>query len=131
METQSNGSAIDFGSRLRRSRGRTGRTCVASAKVTRAEQEELEAAATAEGKALSEWSREVLLRQARTSRTDPLFTEIVAMRMMLNTLLRPLSCGEIITPDDFTAHMTKIRTTKQKVASDILQQYAAATGKEQ
>ena len=91
----------------------------------------LEGAAAADGKTLREWSRDVLLRAARASRTDPLFTEVVALRMMLNNLLRPLSCGEVITADDFSAHMMNIRTTKQKVAQEILQQYAATNGKEQ
>ena len=80
---------------------------------------------------VSEWAREVLLREARSSRTDALFTEVVALRMMLNNLLRPLSCGEVITPDDFSAHMMNIRTTKQKVAQEILQQYAVTNAKEQ
>ncbi len=113
-----------------RSRGRTGRTFVASAKVTATEQQELESAAATSGKALSEWAREVLLNEARGSRADVLLTEVVAMRMMLNSLLRPLSCGETITPDDFTAYMMTIRTTKQKVTLEILQQYAAAAAKE-
>ncbi len=95
------------------------------------EEKELTQAAETEGKSASEWAREVLLREARGSRTDVLLTEIVAMRMMLNSLLRPLTCGEIITADDFTAHMTNIRTTKHKVALDILQQYATANRKEQ
>ncbi len=43
-----------FEDRLRRSRGRLGRNAVTSAKVTRDEQNELEEAAQAEGKALSE-----------------------------------------------------------------------------
>jgi hypothetical protein len=124
------GDSLNLDARLSRSRGRSSRTYVASAKVTKAEQRELEMAAQMTGKALSEWAREVLLREARGSRADALFTEVVAMRMMLNKLLRPLTCGEAITPDDFTTCMATIRTTKQKVAQEIMQQYLTPGAKE-
>jgi len=130
MTTEKKTPALDFEARLSRSQGRAARICVAQARVTGEEHRELLTAARSEGHALGEWMREVLLREARGSRTDILLTEIVAMRMMLNSLLRPLSCGETITPDDFTAHMMTIRTTKQKVAQEILQQYAATAAKE-
>ena len=130
MITEKKGPAFDMEARLSRSQGRAARVCVAQARVTDEEHRELLTAARSEGRALGEWMREVLLREARGSRTDVLLTEIVAMRMMLNSLLRPLSCGETITPDDFTAHMMTIRTTKQKVTQEILQQYAATTAKE-
>lgn len=125
-------SASDLGIARRLSRGRIAsrRSQSLGTKLTMAEEKELTQAAETEGKSASEWAREVLLREARGSRTDVLLTEIVAMRMMLNSLLRPLSCGETITPDDFTAHMMSIRTTKQKVTQDILQQYAAMNVKE-
>ncbi len=126
-------SAIELGVPRPLNRGRIAsrRSQSLGTKLTISEEKEVAQAAEAEGKSASEWAREVLLREARGSRTDVLLTEIVAMRMMLNSLLRPLSCGETITPDDFTAHMMTIRTTKQKVAQEILQQYAATTAKEQ
>ena len=123
--------SIDLDTRLARAVGRPGRDRMANARVTEAERRELQEAAKAAGKSLSEWARDVLLREARGSRTDVLLTEVVAMRMMLNTLLRPLSCGEIITAEQFTAHMANIRSTKQKVTQDILQQYASSSAKEQ
>ena len=122
---------LNISERLQQQRGREARSESLATRFTRAEQTVLENAAAANGKTLREWSRDVLLREARASRTDPLFTEVVALRMMLNNLLRPLSCGETITADDFNAHMAEIRTTKKKVARDILQQYAATSGKEQ
>ena len=127
MEVVASGSA----KRTNRSLGRDRRSRSFGTKLTRAEEAELYRSAESQGKYAGEWAREVLLREARSSRTDPLFTEVVALRMMLNNLLRPLSCGETITADDFNAHMAEIRTTKKKVAKDILQQYAATNGKEQ
>jgi len=125
-------SAIELGVQPQLNRGRTAsrRSQSLGTKLTISEEKEVAQAAEAQGKSASEWAREVLLREARGCRTDVLLTEIVAMRMMLNSLLRPLSCGETITPDDFTAHMMTIRTTKQKVTQEILQQYAATTAKE-
>ncbi len=125
-------SAIKLGVQPGLNRGRIAsrRSQSLGTKLTISEEKEVAQAAEAEGKSASEWAREVLLREARGCRTDVLLTEIVAMRMMLNSLLRPLSCGETITPDDFTAHMMTIRTTKQRVTQEILQQYAATTAKE-
>ncbi len=62
VETTTN---IGSGDRIRRSDDRGGRVFSANARVTRAEQGELEAGAKREGKALSEWAREVLLDKAR------------------------------------------------------------------
>ena len=130
MDEQNTGGTLDFKNRLRRSRGRSGRTFVASARVTSEEQNELEAAAGAQGKALSEWAREVLLREARAPRGDALFTEVVATRMLLNLVLKSVACGEVMTPETFSAVLTKVRTTKHKQALDMMDQYATSDQKE-
>jgi hypothetical protein len=130
MEAKTSAGTIDFEARLRRSQGRSGRTFVASAKVTQDEHSELETAAQAVGKALSEWAREVLLREARSARTDALFTEIVAIRMLLNLVLKPISCGEVMTPESFSAVLTNVRTTKHRAATDVMEQYAIPEQKE-
>lgn len=130
MEATIASGTIDFERHLRRSKGRSGRTFVASAKVTKAEHSELANAAEADGKALSEWAREVLLREARSSRTDALFTEIVATRMLLNLVLKSIACGEVMTAEVFSNVLTIVRTTKHQAAIDVMEQYAAAGQKE-
>jgi hypothetical protein len=122
---------LNLEERLTRSRGRSSRNRMANARVTEAEQEELAAVAKSAGKALSEWAREVLLREARSPRADALFTEIVAIRMLLNLVLKPLSCGEVLTPESFSAVLTNVRTTKHKAATDVMEQYAIPDKKEQ
>lgn len=122
---------LEIANRLQRSQGRTGRTHAVTTKVTQTEFCELTSAARTSNKAVGEWAREVLLREARGNRVDALFTEVVAMRMMLNKLLRPLVCGEAITPDEFTACIAMIRTTKQKVAQELMDQYITPGAKEQ
>lgn len=126
MEQDTAPSNIDFAARFQRSQGRTARTFNTNAKVTREEQIELEAAARSDGKALGEWSREVLLKEARRSTVDPVFTEVIATRLLLNSVLRHVACAEKMTPSAFNAEMQEIRTTKHKAAQEVMQQYAAS-----
>ena len=126
METSSSIDPLDFAARFQRTQGRTPRTVSANTKVTRAEHRELEAAAGLEQKALGEWARDVLLTAARGQAVDPAFTEVVAMRMLLNSILRRLACGETMTPEAFNAEMQAIRAAKHKAAEDVMQQYSAA-----
>ena len=76
-----------------------------------------------------EWAREALLREARRSE-DPLFTELIATRMILLNLLKPLAMGQIVTPEDFTRISATVRSDKRKVAQEIQQQYITASPKE-
>lgn len=115
---------ISFEDNLRRARGRTSRNYIASARVTKAEQDELEKAARSQGKALSEWCREVLLAAARRETVTPTFTEIVAIRQLLNSALRHVACGAVMTADAFQNELQGIRTSKHKAAVEVMQQYA-------
>jgi len=110
--------------RLRDSRSRSLGT-----KLTLAEEKEMARAAAAAGKSASEWAREVLLREARRS-DDPLFIELIATRMVLLNLLKPLAMGQIVSPEDFIRISASVRSDKRKVAYEIQQQYAAAVPKE-
>ncbi len=130
MNTTEQPKPLDFSERLTRSKGRLSRNCMANARVTQAEQDELLAVAKSQGKALSEWAREVLLREARNSRGDALFTEIVATRMLLNLVLKPLACGKVMSAEEFSGVLTNVRTTKHKAATDVMEQYAATEPKE-
>jgi hypothetical protein len=111
--------------RLRDSRSRSLGT-----KLTLAEDKEMTKAAAAAGKSASEWAREVLLREARRSEDDPLFTELIATRMILLNLLKPLAMGQIVSPEDFTRISASVRSDKRKVAHEIQQQYTTAVPKE-
>jgi hypothetical protein len=121
---------LDFSTRFRRSEGRSGRTFAASVKLTKEELAEVEQAARAAQKAVGEYARDVLLREARSARVDPLFTEVVAIRMLLNYLLKPISCGERGTPESFAAVIADVRSTKHKAAADVMAQYAVPDHKE-
>jgi hypothetical protein len=129
MESQSEETGLSF-VRLDRPKGRPVRDKLASARVTADELKELDIASAAGGKLFGEWAREVLLREARTPRADALFTEIVATRMLLNLVLKPLACGEVMTASDFSGVLANVRTTKHKAAADVMEQYATAESKE-
>jgi uncharacterized protein (DUF1778 family) len=121
---------IDLDVRLARSSGRAGRDRMANARVTASEQKEIVAAARSQGKSLSEWSRDVLLREARNGGQDAVFTELVATRMLLVNLLKPLVLGEKVTAAWITEAMTMVRKEKFKAAQEVMQQYTQASEKE-
>jgi hypothetical protein len=125
MRDQTQPSFLDVETQIRRSKGRAGRTISATARVTRDEQNEMEAAAKQRGQSLSEWCREVLLIAARGEAVTPLFTEIVAIRQLLNSTLRSVACGAVMTPEAFQAELQGIRSSKHKAATEVMQQYAA------
>ena len=122
MESPS--TAIDFDERLRRSSGRSSRHSVVSVRLTKSEQAELERMAKTDRKALSEWCRDVLLAAARGETVTPTFTEIVAIRQLLNSALGHVTCGEVMTPTAFQDELQGIRTSKHKAAAEVMQQYA-------
>jgi hypothetical protein len=121
---------ITMEQRLGRGKIRESRSRSLGTKLTLKEERELVRAAEAEGKSASEWAREVLLREARNARTDALFTEIVATRMLLNLVLKPLACGQVMSAADFSGVLANVRTTKHKAATDVMEQYATAEPKE-
>jgi hypothetical protein len=115
--------------RLQSRRGRAPRSESFATRFTRAEVAVLAKAAEAEGKTLREWSRDVLLEAAGRSNSQALFTEVVATRMLLVNLIKPLILGESVSPAWITEAMTMVRREKHKAAQDVLQQYQNA-GKE-
>lgn len=129
MDSSSQVRGLSF-ERLDRPKGRPVRNKLASARVTEDELKELDHAAGAGGKLFGEWAREVLLREARHPRADALFTEIVATRMLLNLVLKPLACGHVMSPDEFSGVLANVRTTKHKAATEVMEQYATAEQKE-
>ncbi len=70
------------------------------------------------------------IARGQNSSRDALFTEIVATRMLLNLVLKPLACGQVMTAEEFSGVLANVRTTKHKAATDVMEQYAAAEPKE-
>lgn len=123
MNTAPDTNSINLSTRLARSVGRAGRDRMANARVTDAEKQELHTAARSQGKSLSEWAREVLLREARKGEDDALFTELVATRMLMVNLFKPLIMGKPVSQEWLTEMMAVIRREKRKAAQEVRQQY--------
>jgi len=122
---------IKVAQRLGRGKIRASRSRSLGTKLTIKEELELVRAAESEGKSASEWAREVLLRDARRAGNDPLFIELIATRMILLNLLKPLAMGQKVTPEDFTRISATVRSDKRKVAREIQQQYNGTATREE
>ena len=124
--------AIDFGKRLdRRLKSGAIRNKTVGARVSEAEEGELVNAAHTLGLNVSEWSREVLLREARRSKDDALFTETIATRMLLVNLLRPLLLRESVNTETISDIMAGVRQQKHETAREVMKQYAPKGEEEQ
>jgi hypothetical protein len=87
-------------------------------------------AAAAQGKAPSEWAREVLLSSARGQQCGQglaVFAEVQALRLLLINTLEPLLRGEKMTPEQFKEMLRYVKTNKRKAATDMLASYAEGT----
>jgi len=118
----------------RKLRGRTRRAVTLSTKITSRELELISAASEADGRALGEWVREVILKAARSSsadvRADHLMTEIVALQLFLTDVLSPVACGEQISVQQYQELMRKVKTNKQRAAREVIAQYVAENKEE-
>jgi hypothetical protein len=63
----------------------------------------------------------VWLEAAGRSNNAALFTELVATRMLLVNLIKPLILGEKASPPWITEAMTLVRNEKHRAAQDIMQ----------
>ena len=124
------GMTLDFAERLKQKRGRDARGQSLATRFTKTEEDELAKAAEESGKTLREWTREVLLREARRLKDDPIFTEVVATRMLLNNLLGPIAAGQKVTQEGFVEIMATVRLGKRNAAREVMQQYMEAETKE-
>ena len=123
---------LGIADRISRSGSRGARNQNANARLTRKELESLKLAATAEGKALGEWTREVLLREASAPRMDrALFTELTALRLLMINVLRPLVLGQSIKAEDFQAILAGVRNDKHDAAKQLLSQYQPSRTEDQ
>ena len=124
-------TAIAYRNRLdRRIKSGVLRTRTVGTRVSDAEEKEIIAAANRDGLNISEWSRDALLQAARRSLDDAVFTELVATRMLLVNLIKPLILGEKVSQTWITEAMSMVRREKHKAAQEVMQQYTQDAGKE-
>jgi hypothetical protein len=102
----------------------------ASTKVTESELAELERAAAARGKRLSEWMREVLFRELRGSDQMSsgdhvnygrrLLTEILGLQVFLTSVLSPMSRGEWLSAEQYKEIMRQVKAHKHRWTQEFL-----------
>jgi hypothetical protein len=104
--------------------GKVARTQSIRTFLTLDEERQILAAAAAQGKALSEWSREVLLAGAMATNRGEMemhiFTELVGIEMLLINALEPLLRGSTMASDQLTALFRQVQATKASEAQALL-----------
>ena len=118
---------------LRRLRGRMARSQSIGTKLTPDEERQILVAAEADGKAPSEWARDLLLRGAVASNRGEMemhiFTELVGIQMLLMNALDPLLRGEKMTQEQLAALYRRVQTTKATQAQELLAKRGQNKGK--
>jgi hypothetical protein len=107
-----------------RLKGRVARSRSIGTKLTPDEEKQILAAAEAEGKAPSEWVRELLLRGAVIANKGEMelhiFTELVGIQMLLMNALEPILRGDKLAQEQLTALFRRVQTTKAAQAQELL-----------
>jgi hypothetical protein len=111
-------------SNSQRLRGRVARSRSIGTKLTPAEEKQILAAAEADGKAPSEWARDLLLRGAISANRGEMelhiFTELVGIQMLLMSALEPLLRGDTLTQEQLAMLFRRVQTTKATQAQELL-----------
>ena len=108
-------------------KGRECRNHSLNTKLTATEAAAVDVAAQAEGKAVGEWLRDLVLRELGrdTSQLQSLAAmgEIAALRLLLINTLEPLLRGDKMTADQFKEMLRYVKANKRKAAEDTLASY--------
>ena len=103
------------------------RVKTASAKLTESEMDAFQKIAASRGKKPTDLIRDYVLAEIERSNQsldiDPVFTEIIGLRMFVANALRMVCTGEKMSRTEFETLLSKVHDTKLRVASEITQQY--------
>ena len=110
--------------RSSRLKGREARSRSIGTKLTPSEEKMILTAAETQGKAPSEWVRDLLLRGAVTDNRGQLemhiFIELVGIQMLLMNALEPILRGEKLEQDHIASLFRQVQTTKAGKAQELL-----------
>src|ERR1700756_4278439 len=102
----------------RRLRGRSRREVTVSTKITAEEFALISATSETAGRAIGEWMREVLLKEARSGsgslRAEQLMTEIIGLQMFLTHVLSPIACGGQMSAEEYRELMRNVKGNKRR-----------------
>jgi hypothetical protein len=109
--------------------GRESRDQSLNTKLTLTEFAAAKAASEADGRAIGEWVREVLLREVHSPSAslgvEHLMTEIIGLQLFLTNALSSIVCGEHISAEQYEELMRNVKTTKHRAAQEVIAQYIA------
>ena len=108
--------------RPRRSRGRSARASCVSSRVTEEELRCLERAAADNGKAVSEWAREILIEAAQRTGPDVVLVELVATRMLLVNMLKMIGQTRALPEAEYTKIHAEVQKVKRRIARELAEQ---------
>ena len=107
-----------------RLKGRVARSRSFGTKLTPDEEKQILTAAQAQGKAPSEWARDLLLRGSVIVNQGEMelhiFTELVGIQMLLMNALEPPLRGDRLTQEQLTTLFRRVQTTKAAQAQELL-----------
>lgn len=107
--------------RSSRLKGRSQRTQSVGTKLTQQEESDVLSAAENAGKVPSEWVRDLIMRELRTSSTaDAFLAEVLGVRLLLVNVLRPLAAGQKLSAEAFDKLLDDIGATKYELATKLL-----------
>jgi hypothetical protein len=107
-----------------RLKGRDRRTFSVSTKLTSEEFNSIMQASQGSGKAIGEWAREVLLREANgaTGRltNEDLMAELVGVELLLMNALSPIIYGEKKSADWYSNLLNQVRESKPEATKAVI-----------
>ena len=112
---------LPSGSRLK---GRDRRAFSVSTKLTSEEFDSIVQASQSSGKAIGEWAREVLLREAsavigKVSNED-LMTELVGVELLLMNALAPIIYGDKMSAEWYRNLLDQVRESKHEATKTVI-----------
>lgn len=109
------------GRRSSRLKGRSQRTQSVGTKLTTQEESDVLSAAENDGKVPSEWVRDLIMRELRTSSAaDAMLAEVLGVRLLLVNVLRPLASGQKLSAEAFDKLLDDIGATKYELATKVV-----------
>jgi hypothetical protein len=107
--------------RSSRLKGRSQRTQSVGTKLTPQEEADVLSAAEDDGMVPSEWVRDLIMRELRTSSTaDAMLAEVLGVRLLLVNVLRPLASGQKLSAEAFDKLLDDIGATKYELATKVV-----------
>jgi hypothetical protein len=98
-----------------------------SAKLSEKELEAFNQLSGRQGKKPAELLRDLILKaiddDENPTNSDPIFTEIIGLRMFLVNALRPVCTGDTMEPNDYDSLIATVRETQQETAGKFAQSY--------